>query len=125
MDAFFGDASGLVTFIEGKKLKPVAVTTAKRLPYLPDVPTLDESGIKGVHAENWYGIMVPAGTPPRVVQTLNEAIRKTLENKDVKASLAKMGLTPAPSTAAEFAGRIRADGDKWSKLIAERNVKPE
>jgi tripartite-type tricarboxylate transporter receptor subunit TctC len=125
VDAFFGDASGLVPFIEGKKLKPIAVTTAKRLPYLPDVPTLDESGIKGVHAENWYGMMMPAGTPPKVVQTLNEAIRKTLENKDVKANLAKMGLTPAPSTAAEFAGRIRADGDKWSKLIAERNVKPE
>lgn len=125
VDAFFGDASGLVPFIEGKKLKPVAVTTAKRLPYLPDVPTLDESGIKGVHAENWYGMMVPAGTPQKVVQTLNEAIRKTLESKDVKASLAKMGLTPAPSTAAEFAGRIRADGAKWSKLIAERNVKPE
>lgn len=125
VDAFFGDASGLLPFIEGKKLKPVAVTTAKRLPYLPDVSTLDESGIKGVHAENWYGMMVPAGTPPKVVQTLNEAIRKTLENKDVKANLAKMGLTPAPSTASEFAGRIRADGDKWSKLIAERNVKPE
>ncbi|GLC94323.1 hypothetical protein Tamer19_37310 [Cupriavidus sp. TA19] len=125
VDAFFGDASGLVPFIEGKKLKPVAVTTAKRLPYLPDVPTLDESGIKGVHAENWYGMMVPAGTPQKVVQTLNEAIRKTLESKDVKASLAKMGLTPAPSTAAEFGGRIRADGAKWSKLIAERNVKPE
>lgn len=125
VDAFFGDASGLVPFIEGKRLKPIAVTTAKRLPYLPDVPTLDESGIKGVHAENWYGMMVPAGTPPRVVQTLNEAVRKTLENKDVKANLAKMGLTPAPSTAAEFSDRIRADGDKWSKLIAERNIKPE
>ncbi|MDQ0141297.1 Bug family tripartite tricarboxylate transporter substrate binding protein [Cupriavidus necator] len=125
VDAFFGDASGLVPFIEGKKLKPVAVTTAKRLPYLPDVPTLDESGIQGVHAENWYGMMVPAGTPPKVVQKLNEAIRKTLEDKDVKANLAKMGLMPAPSTAAEFAGRIRADRDKWSKLIADRNVKPE
>lgn len=125
VDAFFGDASGLVPFIEGKKLKPVAVTTAKRLPYLPDVPTLDESGIKGVYAENWYGLMVPAGTPPKIVQELNGAVRRTLENKDVKASLAKMGLTPAPSTAAEFSDRIRADGGKWSKLIAERNVKPE
>lgn len=125
VDAFFGDASGLVPFIEGKKLKPVAVTTARRLPYLPDVPTLDESGIKGVHAENWYGLMAPAGTPPQIVQELNDAVRRTLENKEVKASLAKMGLTPAPSTAAEFSDRIRADGAKWSRLIAERNVKPE
>jgi tripartite-type tricarboxylate transporter receptor subunit TctC len=125
VDAFFGDASGLVPFIAGKKLKPIAVATSKRLPYLPQVPTLDESGIKGVLAENWYGLMAPAGTPPQVVQTLNDAIRKTLENKDVKANLARMGLTPAPSSAAEFAERIRVDGQRWSKLIAERNVKPE
>jgi tripartite-type tricarboxylate transporter receptor subunit TctC len=74
VDAFFGDASGLVPFIEGKKLKPVAVTTAKRLPYLPDVPTLDESSIKGVYAEKWYGLMFPAGRPPKIVQELNGAV---------------------------------------------------
>ncbi|WP_183034651.1 tripartite tricarboxylate transporter substrate binding protein [Cupriavidus sp. UME77] len=125
VDAFFGDASGLLPFIAGKKLKPIAVTTSARLPYLPNVPTLEEGGIKGVIAENWYGVMAPAGTSPKVVQELNSAIRKTLEDKEVKGSLMTMGMTPAPSSPAEFAARIRSDAGKWSRLIAERGVKPE
>jgi len=125
VDAFFGDASGLLTFITGKKLKPIAVTTSARLPYLPNVPTLEESGIKGVIAENWYGVMAPAGTSQKVVQELNSAIRKTLANKEVQASLTTMGMTPAPSSPSEFATRIRSDGEKWSRLISERGVKPE
>ncbi|KAI3604112.1 BUG/TctC family periplasmic protein (plasmid) [Cupriavidus necator H850] len=124
VDAFFGDASGLVPFIEGKKLKPVAVTTAKRLPYLPDVPTLDESSIKGVYAENWYGLMFPAGRPHKIVQELNGAVRRTLENKDGPISRRWDWRRRRPLRRSSPIGSART-GESGPGLIAERNVKPE
>jgi tripartite-type tricarboxylate transporter receptor subunit TctC len=89
------------------------------------VPTLVELGIKNAEASNWYGMMVPAGTQPAVVEKLNAAVRRTLETPAVRKSLEQIGLEPAPTTAAEFAGIIRADADKWARLIKERNIHAE
>jgi tripartite-type tricarboxylate transporter receptor subunit TctC len=125
VDGFFGDASGLLSFINSKRLKPIGVAANKRLPFLPNVPTLVELGIKNAEASNWYGMMVPAGTQPAVVEKLNAAVRRTLETPAVRKSLEQMGLEPAPTTAAEFAGIIRADADKWARLIKERNIHAE
>lgn len=125
VDAFIGDASGLMTFIASKRLRPIGVAAPKRLPFLPDVPTLAEQGIANVEASNWYGLMAPAGTPPDVVKRINEALRRTLAAPDVRRNLDQLGLVPAPSSAAEFAGLIRSDTAKWAQVIKSQNIRGE
>lgn len=125
VDGFFGDASGLMTFITSKKLKPIGVAAPKRLPFLPDVPTLAELGIANVEASNWYGMMAPAGTPPDVIQRLNDAVRRTLATPEVRKNLDQLGLVPAAGSAADFAALIRADTAKWSRVVKEHNIHGE
>lgn len=125
VDSFIGDASGLLGLINSNRLKPIGVAASKRLTFLPNVPTLGELGINHVEASNWYGVMVPAGTTPALIEKLNAAIRQTLATPSVRKSLEQMGLEPAVNTPAEFARVIRADAEKWARLIKERNIQPE
>lgn len=125
VDAFFGDASGLMPFITSKRLKPIGVAAPKRLSFLPDVPTLGELGIANVEASNWYGMMGPAGTPPDVVKRVNEALRRTLGTPEVRKNLEQLGLVPAPGSATEFASLIRADAAKWGRVVKDHNIHGE
>jgi tripartite-type tricarboxylate transporter receptor subunit TctC len=125
VDAFFGDASGLMPFITSKRLRPIGVAAPKRLRFLPDVPTLGELGIANVEASNWYGMMGPAGTPPDVVKRVNEALRRTLDNPGVRTNLEQLGLVPAPGSAAEFTTLIRNDTAKWGRVVKEHNIHGE
>ncbi|SFC39687.1 Tripartite-type tricarboxylate transporter, receptor component TctC [Cupriavidus sp. OV038] len=125
VDAFFGDASGLMPFITSKRLRPIGVAAPKRLGFLPDVPTLGELGIANVEASNWYGMMGPAGTPPDVVKRVNAALRRTLDNPGVRTNLEQLGLVPAPGSAAEFTTLIRNDTAKWGRVVKEHNIHGE
>lgn len=125
VDAFFGDTSGLMTYITSKRLRPIGVAAPKRLPFLPDVPTLAEQGIANVEASNWYGLMAPAGTGPDVVKKVNEALRRTLAAPEVRKNLDQLGLEPAPGTPAEFTAIIKADTARWTKLIKSQNIRGE
>lgn len=125
VDAFFGDTSGLMTYITSKRLRPIGVAAPKRLPFLPDVPTLAEQGIANVEASNWYGLMAPAGTGPDVVKKVNEALRRTLAAPAVRKNLDQLGLEPAPGTPAEFTAIIKADTARWTKLIKSQNIRGE
>jgi tripartite-type tricarboxylate transporter receptor subunit TctC len=125
VDAFFGDASGLMTYITSKRLRPIGVAAPKRLPFLPDVPTLAEQGIANVEASNWYGLMAPAGTGPDVVKKVNEALRRTLATPEVRKNLDQLGLVPAPGSPAEFTALIRADTGKWAQVIKSQNIRGE
>lgn len=125
VDAFFGDASGLMTYITSKRLRPIGVAAPKRLPFLPDVPTLAEQGIANVEASNWYGLMAPAGTAPDVVRKVNDALRRTLAAPEVRKNLDQLGLEPAPGTPAEFTAIIRTDTARWAKVIKSQNIRGE
>ena len=125
VDAFIGDASGLMTYITSRRLRPIGVAAPKRLPFLPDVPTLAEQGIANVEASNWYGLMAPAATPPEVVKRVNEALRRTLAAPEVRKRLDQLGLVPSPSTPAEFAALIRGDTAKWAQVIKSQNIRGE
>lgn len=125
VDGFFGDASGLMTFVASKRLKPIGVAAPRRLPFLPEVPTLAELGIPNVEASNWYGLMAPAATPPDVIQRLNEALRRTLSTPEVRKNLDQLGLVPAAGSADEFATLIRADTAKWGRVVKEHHIHGE
>ena len=111
--------------LKGGKIRMLAVTTLKRLPQTPDVPTLAESGFPGFEAYAWFSVLAPAGTPKAVVERLNREINRILTLPEVKEQYAKMGLIPGGGTPAELDAFIRADIAKWSKVIKAAGIKPD
>lgn len=104
-------------------LRPLAVTSAKRSPLLPDVPTVAESGLPGFEAELYYGLLAPAGTPKDIVNKLNAELRKALASDDVKQRIANDAAVPLSSTPEEHAALLDRDESKWSALIGKLNLK--
>jgi tripartite-type tricarboxylate transporter receptor subunit TctC len=114
-----------IAFIKAGRLKALALTGKTRLPALPDVPTFDEAGIKGVDATGFQGVLAPAGTPPAAVAKLSEALLKALAQPDVLEKFATQGLDAAPSTPTEFTAFIRSEITKWGRIAKEANIKAD
>jgi tripartite-type tricarboxylate transporter receptor subunit TctC len=108
--------------VKGGKLRALAVTSAKRSPALPDVPTLAESGIKEQQSETMQGVLVPAKTPKAIVDRLNAEIVKAMAFPDVKAKCAQLGFDPVADTAQEFASYIKKEVTKWGNVIKEAKI---
>jgi tripartite-type tricarboxylate transporter receptor subunit TctC len=103
-------------FNKAGSVRVLAVTSAKRSVFLPDVPTMQESGVN-VTIESWLGVLVPSKTPPDIVQRLNRAIRDAFTSLDVTQKLASIGYEPDYQTPADFAARIRADIERWAPIV--------
>ena len=99
------------------RVRVLAVTSLQRDPSLADVPSMHEAGVKNYDASFWFGVMVPAGTPAAIVQRLNQELRNALADAEVAKLARSQGLNPAPSTPQEFASVIKADYEKWKKVI--------
>lgn len=122
---FFGDVPGLIGQVKGGKLKALGIAAPKRHPALPEVPTLEEQGIRGVDTVNWYAFFVSAKTPPAVVEALNKAVRATLSTPAVRDKLLASGADPRPTTPQELATLLKSDTDKWARLIKAKGIKAE
>ncbi|ALM84593.1 tripartite tricarboxylate transporter substrate binding protein [Bordetella sp. N] len=116
VDVFFSSAAAAIPMIQSGKLRALAVTTAERIPALPDVPTVQESGVPDYAVPLWHGLIAPKGTPPEVIEKINAAVNSTLQSKDFADRLKAEGLTPAGGTSAEFATTIKTEVDLWHKL---------
>jgi len=101
------------------KLRALAVTTAKRSPVAPDVPTLAESGLAGYEVGSWQGVFAPAGTPPDVVKRLNAEIVKIINMPDVRAKLEALGAEPVGNSSDEFATIVKSEVAKWAKVVKQ------
>jgi len=111
--------------IKEGKLRVLGVTSPQRLPFLPDVPTLDEQGLKGFDVSNWFGIYAPAGTPSEMTAKVNAAFNQALQETDLQKRLATLGATPTGGTPEQMSAMVAADAAKWSKLIRERKLAVE
>jgi tripartite-type tricarboxylate transporter receptor subunit TctC len=118
----FPDISILIPLIRERKLKALAVTTAKRHPELPDVPTMLESGIPDYSTTFWSGVIAPAGTPAEIVGKLNAAINEGLKSPAVQDMLVKVGSQAAPGTPQEFAAFIASEGRKWRDVATTAKI---
>lgn len=123
IDLYATNVSALDAHHRSGKVRGIAVTSRKRSASLPDIPTVDESGVPGYELESWFGFMVPAGTPRPIVDRLNAAIVQVIGMPDVRKSMLDVGLTPATSTPEEYAARIRADVDKFSRIVKASGIK--
>jgi tripartite-type tricarboxylate transporter receptor subunit TctC len=119
----FATPTQSLPFIKDQKLKPLAVTSSKRLALLPDVPTLAESGIPGYEANVWFGIIAPSGTPAPVVAFLNSEISRIIKKPEIQKRLADMGLTPIDGSPVQFQKVIDQEKGKWGEVIKKSNLK--
>ncbi|GKS86417.1 tripartite tricarboxylate transporter substrate binding protein [Acidovorax sp. SUPP1855] len=115
----FDNMPSAIQHVRSGKLRPIAVTTAKRSPELPDVPTIAEAGVSGYEATSWFGMFAPAGTPAPIVAQLNKALVKVLSQPETKKKLADQGAEPVSETPEQFAAFIQAESAKWGKVVKE------
>jgi len=111
--------------LKSGKLRVLGVTTAKRSPFFPDVPTIADSGVPGYEVNSWSALLAPAGTPSAIVKSLNAEIAKGLREPDASALLEKQGLEVSASPPEEVASMIRAEAAKWTKVIRAMGIKPQ
>ena len=125
VDATITGAPAVLPHVRSGRLRALAVSSPQRIANLPDVPTMAESGYAGFEADQWYGIVVPAGTPAAVISRLNVEINKALALPDVAQQLAVEGATPMPGTPKAFADLIAAEIPRWAQVVKAGNVKSD
>jgi tripartite-type tricarboxylate transporter receptor subunit TctC len=113
----FATAASVVGHIKGGKVRALAVTTLKRTAVLPDVPTMDEAGLKGFDASTWHGLVAPTGTPPEIVAKLHDAAVKALHDPGVQTSLGRLGVDIVGDTPEQFKAYIAAEIPKWAAIV--------
>ena len=122
LDYLFVNTSEAAPLVKAGKVRAIGVSSLKRLPLMPDVPTLDESGLKGYETVAWGGVVAPKGTPAAVVTQLNAAIQKALASPEVRTGLATLGAEPATGSPEEFKQLIDRETAKWQKIIETAGI---
>lgn len=122
IDLQFGTMAPVLPHVLSGKVKALAVTSLKRTAVLPDVPTLDESGLKGFEASLWLAVVAPAKTPPELVERMNREVRAVLADPEVVEALKRQGIEATPSSPDELRERIAHDVAKWKKLAQETGI---
>jgi tripartite-type tricarboxylate transporter receptor subunit TctC len=115
----------VVDHIKSGKLRALAISTPRRVPQLPDVPTFEEEGIVGFDVTNWYGVMAPGGTPKDIVIKLNGDINKAMREPDVRARLEQVGTQLRETRPEEFEAFMKAEVAKYAKLVKDANIRVE
>ncbi len=121
----FGDIAAVLPQIQAGKLKALAVTTAKRVPSLPDVPTVAESGVPGFDVSLWSALFAPAGTPPDVVKALEDEVRRIVSLPDVQAKMKTLGVEPAGTPGAEIPKRISDEIETFRNVAKAAGLEPQ
>lgn len=123
-DLLFTDVGPVLPFAQSGELRPLAVTSLKRSPQLPDVPTLDESGLKDFEVGAWAGILAPRGTPDAIVDKIQRDIATAVRSPEIESKLTTQGYVPVADTPAQFRNVVESEIPKWGRLIREAGIKP-
>ncbi len=124
-DVFFSSTATAMPHIQSGKLRAIAVTTAKRIPALPDVPTVAESGVPGYDVVLWHGLIGPKGLPRAIVDRINAEVVNVLKLKETAEQLKGDGVAPAGGTPEQFGAQIEKEIKVWKKVAADAGIKPE
>jgi len=124
VEVVFDNIPGSVGHIKTGKVRALGVTAPKRVAAIPDVPAIGET-VPGYEVSIWYGIAAPKGTPPAIVEKLNQAVNAVLADPKLRARLAELAGEPMPMTPAEFGKLVADETKKWAKVIKSAGIKPE
>jgi tripartite-type tricarboxylate transporter receptor subunit TctC len=125
IDVMFSPAETVMQHVQAGRLKALAVTSAKRFAALPTLPTVAESGVPGYEAVGWFGLFAPAATPKAVITKVSNDAKFALSEPDVKQKMLAAGAEASPMTPEQFGRFVRAEMDKWTRLMKERGINPE
>ncbi|MDP2255042.1 MAG: tripartite tricarboxylate transporter substrate binding protein [Polaromonas sp.] len=125
VESSFAGVPNALSQVPQGRLRALAVTTAKRIPQLPDVPTMQEAGVPGYEASVWLALLAPAGTPRDIVVRLNSEIAKVMSAPETKKALYDAGVEPTPSTPEAMADYMVKDMERWAKVIRDTGIKLE
>ena len=125
VESSFAGVPNALAQVPNGRLKALAVTTGKRAPQLPDVPTLQEAGVSGYDASVWLALLAPAGTPREVVQKLNAEVAKMMATADTKKALFDAGVEPTPSSPEEMADYLQQELARWGKVVKDADIRLE
>jgi len=123
VQVYFGNSQSVGGLVTSGRLRPLAVTSPRRLPHLPEVPTVAELGFPGYEAATWSGIVAPVGTPPAIIERLNTEANKALKRPEMAKKLDEDGSTPLGGTPKQFADFIAAEHAKWGAAVRDANIK--
>ena len=115
----------LKSAVDGNPIRALGITTPKRTAYAPDVPTVDEAGVKGFDVVTWNGAFAPIGTSAEVIEALNRELRATLNEPELVKRYTELGLEPLPTTPDELSGRLRTEIGKWGKVIWDAGIEQQ
>jgi tripartite-type tricarboxylate transporter receptor subunit TctC len=121
----FADFTTAMPHVKAGSLRPLAISRIKRSSLYPDLPTLDEAGVKGFNLDAWAGIVAPAGTPPEVVTKLNGVLRKIIDSPEVQERFKNVGFEGFSSTPQELGDYIKDQLAAWQKMVKDANIKPD
>jgi tripartite-type tricarboxylate transporter receptor subunit TctC len=122
VDVMFNNIGAVLPLIQGGKLRGLAVTTAKRMPAVPDLPPIAEAGVPGFDVSSWYALFAPARTPPKIIRKLHADTVAALTDPATKERLEQLGVVVVGSTPAELAAFLKAEMDKWAPIIEEAGI---
>ncbi|MEC6411116.1 tripartite tricarboxylate transporter substrate binding protein [Achromobacter sp. SIMBA_011] len=122
VDVYFANAASSLNYVSTGKLKALAVSSAARMPDLPNVPTVSEGGVNAFDVVEWNGFFLPAGADPQVVAKLQDLVQKALARPETRDKLAKLGLTPVGSSAADFSKFVDAEQVRWAEVVKTNNI---
>jgi tripartite-type tricarboxylate transporter receptor subunit TctC len=125
IDFTFGNIQSTAPMVRSGRLRALAVTSPKRSPIMPDIPTFAETGLPGLEVLIYYGVLAPAATPPEIIARLNAVLVKGLNTAETRKRVASDGADLMTGTPEEFAKLIRTETEKWSRIIKAAGIKPE
>jgi tripartite-type tricarboxylate transporter receptor subunit TctC len=125
VDIMFDAVPSLLALIQAGKLRPLAAASAERNPIVPDAPTFNELGVKGMEISLWYGIAGPAGLPQPVVQRLNAELAAILKTAEIREAFAKQGAAASGGTPQDYAAFMREESSRWGEVVRRNNIKIE
>jgi tripartite-type tricarboxylate transporter receptor subunit TctC len=125
VESSFAGMPNALAQVPAGRLKALAVTTARRAPQLPDVPTMQEAGVPGYDASVWLALLAPAGTPPEIVRRLNSEIARLMVQPDIRKTLLDAGVEPTPSTPEEMSAYMAQEMARWGKVVKDAGIRIE
>jgi len=123
IEVAFSTAVAALPYVQSGRLRAIAVSTRERLPTLPDVPTIDESGLPGFDGGSWQGLVMPAGAPREIVTAVNRDVVKALGAPEAKSKILQMGGLVASDTPEQFAAYVKSETEKWAQVVKAAHVK--